>query len=118
VVAAELKRLRERMALANSQEFVDCLFAKWERLTKAGEPVAKFRDIYAQFCETPGYKKDTPEAAFGQAIYALHRSEIRATRKGRTFEFITPSANYKEKDVFTVIAEDGRPIRYYGIRFR
>lgn len=118
VVAEELKRLRERMSSANSQEFVDSLYGASERVTQEGDPVAKFRAIYDLFSLTPGWKKDNPPAAFGQAIYALHRSEIRATRNGHSFEFVYPSGNAKERDVFPVIAEDGKPVRYYGIRFR
>lgn len=81
VVAAELKRLRERTGSANSQEFVESLFAVWERISREGYPVAKFKEIYDRFCETPGYKKEHPPAAFGQEIYALHRSDVRATKK-------------------------------------
>jgi hypothetical protein len=122
VVAAELKRLRERTAAANSQELVDSLFLACQRLNKEklladSHLFAKFRDIYDLFCLTPGWKKENPWAAFGQAIYALHRSEIRATR-GRTFEIEYSSGKAKEKDILTVIAEDGRPLRYYGIWFR
>lgn len=117
VVAAELKRLRERINEANLQEFVDCLLAVCQCYSRDGTLFAKFRDIYNLFCLTPGWKRENPPVAFGQAIYALHRSEIRATRSGRKFEFEYPSGNVKERDVFTVIAEDGRPIRYYGIRF-
>lgn len=118
VVAAELKRLRERAGSANSQEFVESLFAVWERISQGAGVFVKFRDIYDLFCLTPGWKRENPPAAFGQAIYALHRSEITATRGGKTFEFIYPSGNYRERDVYEVIAEDGRPLRYYGIRFR
>jgi hypothetical protein len=118
VVAAELKRLRDRTAAANSQEFVESLFAVWEHISRDSGVFAKFRDVYDLFCLTPGWKKENPPAAFGQAIYALHRSGVQATRGGRTFEFVYPSGNYRERDVFPVISEDGRPIRYYGIRFR
>jgi hypothetical protein len=125
VVAAELKRLRDRALSANSQEFLDSLLAASTRLNKdtpAGDETpgifSKFRDIYDLFSITPGWKKDNPPAAFGQAIYALHRSDIRITRSGRKLEIEYPSANVKERDVFSVISEDGRPIRYYGIHFR
>ena len=119
VVAAELKRLRERASSGNSQEFADSLFAVASRLSPAETaPFAKFRDIYELFCLTPGWKKDNPPAAFGQALYALHRSGLQTTRAGRKFDFEYPSGNVKERDIYTVIAEDGRPIRYYGIQFR
>ncbi len=119
VVAAELKRLRERASSGNSQEFIDSLFAVAQRLdTDTPAPFAKFRDIYELFCLTPGWKKDNPPAAFGQAIYAMHRSGLLTTRAGRKFTFEYPSGNVKDRDIYTVYAEDGRQIRYYGIQFR
>lgn len=118
VAAAELRRLRDRTSSANSQEFADCLFAACQRLSQEANPFAKFRDIYEQFCLAPGWKKENTPAAFGQAIYALHRSEIRTTRSGRKFDFEYPSGNVRDRDIFPVIAEDGRAIRYYGIQFR
>jgi hypothetical protein len=118
IVAAELKRLRDRTVAANSQEFVESLFGACQYLAQKGDQFAKFRDIYEIFCLTPGYKRENPPAAFGQQIYSLHRSDIRTTRSGRKFEIEYPSGNVKERDVFTVISEDGRPIRYYGIWFK
>ena len=117
--AAEMKRLRDRAAAGNSQEFLDSLFAACRHLTAdAPAPFARFKDIYALYALTPGWKKDNPEAAFGQALYALHRSGLSVTRAGRKFEFEYPSGNVKERDLFPVIAEDGRPIRYWGVQFR
>lgn len=118
VVAGELKRLRDRTANANSQEFAESLFAVCQRLGGKDSPAARFRDIYDLFCLTPGYKKENPPAAFGQQIYALHRSDVRATRGGRKFEIEYATGNAKERDIFTVIAEDGRPVRYYSIWFK
>ena len=117
VVAAELKRLRDRAQSANSQEFLDSLLFAAQRLDENDHSYARFRDVYELFSITPGWKKENPPAAFGQAIYALHRSELRMTRSGRKFELDYPSGNAKDRDVFSVISEDGRAIRYYGIRF-
>jgi len=119
IAANELKRLRERAAAGNSQEFADSLFAASRHLSPdTPAPFTRFREIYALFALTPGWKKENPEVAFGQAIYALHRSGLSTTRSGRKFEFEYPSGNVKDKDIFTVIAEDGRPIRYWGVQFR
>ncbi len=118
IVAAELKRLRDKTAAANSQEFVESLYGACVQLSNKLDPNAKFRDIYDLFCLTPGYKKEVPSAAFGQQLYALHRSEVRATRGGRKYEIEYATGNYKEKDVFTVLSEDGRPIRYFNIFFK
>ncbi len=118
VVAAELKRLRDRTAAANSQEFAESLYGACVHINGKDDPHAKFRDIYDLFCLTPGYKKENPPAAFGQQIYALHRSDVRATRGGRKFEIEYPTGSYRERDVFTVLSEDGRPLRYFNIWFR
>ena len=82
------------------------------------DPTVKFRDMHDLFCVTPGWKKDNPPIVFGQAIYAMHRSDLRTTRAGRLFEIVYPSGNSKERDVFSVIGEDGKTVRYYGIRFK
>ncbi len=118
IVAAELKRLRDRTTSANSQEFVESLFGACRHLGDKDNLFARFRDIYDLFCLTPGYKKENPPAAFGQQIYALHRSEVRATRGGRKFEIEYATGNVRERDVFTVLSEDGRPLRYYSIWFK
>jgi hypothetical protein len=118
VVAAELKRLRDRTANANSQEFLESLHGAYTHLSSKEKPIVRFRDIYNLFCLTPGYKKENPPAAFGQQIYALHRSDVRLTRGGRKLEIEYATGSPKEKDIFTVIAEDGRPIRYYNLWFK
>jgi hypothetical protein len=118
IVAAELKRLRDRTATANSQEFVERLFDTCVYLSGKTDPHATFRAIYDVFCLAPGYKKENPPAVFGQQIYALHRSDVRTTRGGRKFEIEYPTGNYKERDVFTVLSEDGRPLRYFTIWFK
>lgn len=118
VIAAELKRLRDRNTSSNSQEFLDSLYLACKRLTRPEVLFVKFRDVYEMFCITPGYKKENPRAAFAQQIYALHRSGIRTTKAGVRFDFDSPSGHPKESDILTVISEDGQTIRYYGITFR
>ncbi len=118
VVAAELKRLRDRNAGGNSQEFVDSLYGACVHLSTKTDPNAKFRDIYDLFCLTPGYKKENPEAAFSQQIYALHRSEVRTARGSHKFEIEYATGSYKEKDVFSITSEDNRLIRYFNIFFK
>jgi len=116
-VAAELKRLRDRTGSANSAEFLESLFAVWNS-QKASKPVyLKFREIYDMWILTPGWKRENPLAKFAQDVYALNLASIDATRAGKRFEFIRPSANPKLNEIITVIAEDGRPISYLGIRF-
>lgn len=118
VVAAELKRLRDKTVSANAQEFAESLYQACVYLAGKENPHGLFRAIYDLFCLTPGYKKENPQAAFAQQIYALHRAEIRSTRSGRKFEIEYATGNAKPRDVFTVIAEDGRPIRYFNIWFK
>ena len=77
----------------------------------------KLKDVYELFCLTPGWKKENPLGAFAQNVYGVHRLGVATTRKGRRCEFIFPSGNAKERDVLSVIADDGRVIRYYGVEF-
>jgi hypothetical protein len=116
-VAAELKRLRDRTGSANSAEFLESLYAVWNRQPKDGSVYLRLRDVYALFSLTPGWKRENPLAKFAQDVYALHRADLGQTRAGIKYEFITPSANVKPSEVLTVIAEDGRTLRYVGIRF-
>lgn len=116
VTAKELKRLRDHQANAAVQELLEALYAKWERHKQPGG-VALLRVIYEDLAETPGWKRENSKSKFGQDLYALDRSGILTTRKGARCKLIPPSGRYGERDIFTVIAEDGKPVRYYGIRF-
>ena len=118
VVASELKRLRDRTANANSQEFLESLYLACKRLSRPELMFVKFREVYDMFCVTPGYKKENPKAAFAQQIYALHKSGLRSTKAGARFDIEYPSGGAKEPDILSVIAEDGQTQRYYGISFR
>lgn len=118
VVAAHLKNLRERMNLSASTEFLESLH-QVARTQDSGErnPLVKFSDAYNTFCIAPGYRRENPKADFGLAIHALHLSGLQSTRAGIPFQFEWPAANCKESEVFTVVAEDGKPLRYFGIQF-
>ena len=116
-VAAELKRLRDRTGSANSAEFLESLYAVWNVQKDSLLVFLKLREIYDMWCLTPGWKRENPTAKFTQDVYALHRAGIDLTRAGKKIDFVTPSANAKNNEIFTVIAEDGRPLRYHGIRF-
>jgi hypothetical protein len=118
IIAAELKRLRDRTAAANSQEFLESLYRTCLRSTRPEVMFVKFREVYDRWCETPGYKKENPLAAFAQQIYALERSGIRTTKAGNRFSIVRPSGHPKERDILSVISEDGQTLRYYGIEFR
>ena len=118
VVAKELKRLRDRAASANSQEFIESLSLACIHLHGKGVVDVKFRDIYDMYCLTPGYKKENPPAAFGQQIYALHRSDVRTTKGNKKIEIEYATGSFKANDIFSVVAEDGRTIRYFTLYFK
>jgi hypothetical protein len=116
-VAAELRRLRDRNDAAGAADLLEGLYGAWEYLTGSSGGAARFADIYRLFCLTPGWRKENPKPAFAQAIYALQRANIPMTRKGVAYQFDFPSGNPKESDVFSVVDDIGRNIRYYGITF-
>lgn len=117
-VAAELKRLRERISGANSQEFLESLYAACERQSGDGRRFITFREAYDLFCLAPGYKKENPPAVFGIALYSLHRSGITSTRAGKVIHWEWPSAKVKDRDIFRVRADDGRELPYWGMHFQ
>jgi hypothetical protein len=120
-VAAELKRLRDRASEANSQEFLESLYRACERQERQrgdGRMFITFREAYDLFCLAPGYRKENTRQVFGEMLYTLHRSGIQATRTGKVVQWEWPSARVKETEIFTVLAEDGSTLRYYGIWFR
>ena len=116
-VAAELKRLRDRTGSANSAEFLESLSAVWNKQQSTNPVFLKLREIYDMWTLTPGWKRENPISKFTQDVYALHRSGVTLTRAGKQIDFVTPSANAKANEILTVIAEDGRTLRYHGIRF-
>lgn len=117
VVIAEVNRRREKVNTAVSSELLESLHQVARRDNNARNPFIKFCEAYEMFCIAPGYKRENSRADFGLSIYALHRSGLKSTKKGIPFQFEWPAANYKESDVFTVIAEDGKPLRFFGIQF-
>ena len=119
VTAAELKRLNERSASTTAmQQFLNYLYDGCKKESQQGDLFARFRALYDLFALAPGWAKENPPDDFAERIYTLHRSDVRTTRDGRTFEFEGPSGKPKDKDIFSVISDDGRPIRYYGIWFK
>ncbi len=122
-IVDELVKLKDRGERQNVQEFLDALYASVEYLNRnkpqLGSTVyAKLRDVYDLFSLTPGWKKENSEAAFAQYLYALDRSETRMTRSGKMYDLERAAGQPKARDLFAVVAEDGRTIRYYGIHFR
>lgn len=120
VTAAHLKKLNDKsFSAAASQQFLNALYDGCRKVSRQGDLYARFREIYDLFSFAPGWAKDNSPATFAQQIYALHRrSEVRTTRDGKTFEIEYPAGKPKDKDIFSVISDDGRPLRYYGIWFR
>jgi hypothetical protein len=117
-VAAELKRLHDRVSEKSSQEFLESLYKACEHESRDGRLFIAFHKAYELFSLAPGFKKETPRDAFAEALYALHRSGVQATRGGKVVQWEWPSGKVKEREVFTVLAEDGRALRYYGMWFR
>lgn len=118
-VITELKRLREGNQRRNAEETLAALRAVWVHQQRP--PVLKFIAVYELFSLTPGWKRENPPVAFAQRLHGLHaaweRDGLRATRDGQPFQFEWPSGDVRERDLITFVADDGRPIRYYGIVF-
>lgn len=121
-VVAELVRLRDQGSKQNVQEFLDALLTAVEYLNRNKDSLnvieyAKLRDVYDLFCLTPGWKKENSVASVAQQLYVLHKSGLNVTRSGKMFRFEAPTGSPKSRDIFEVVDEDGKLIRYYGIQF-
>jgi len=116
-VAAEIKRLRDRVAGARTQEYLEALYAATRHMRGTSDLRATFREVYSLFALTPGWKKENTELDFGQMIYALSVSGLQTTRDGKRFQVQIPSGKVKQRDIFGVYGEDGRLHQFYAIRF-
>jgi len=116
--AAYLKALSEKSAPTSAmQQFLNFLYEAAKRLTPHGNNYATFKDIYELYSYAPGWAKENSKAAFAQQIYLLDRSEVRATKDSKSFHLDGPTGTHKPADLFSVIADDGNPVPYYGVWF-
>lgn len=119
IVVKELLRLREGNQLRNASETLEALYGVWKHEDRP--QLLKFRAVYDMFSLTPGWKRENPLIAFAQRLHALHRAreseQLRTTRDGRPFHFEWPSGDPRQRDLVTFVAENGRPISYYGLHF-
>jgi len=116
-IAGEIKRLRDRVKGARTQEFLEALYAAARHLRGTSDLRATFREVYSVFALTPGWKKENTELDFGQMIYALSVSGLQTTRDRKRFQIPVPSGKVKQRDIFGVYGEDGRLHQFYAIRF-
>lgn len=117
--AKEVKKLPEKSAsLPELQRFLNALYAGCKLVSRQGNSWTKLKDLYDLFCLAPGWAKESSPVSFAQQIYALHKSDVRVTKDGKTAQFDYPGGKVKESDVFSVIADNGQPIRYFAIWFR
>jgi hypothetical protein len=117
VVVSEIKRVRDKVFSATSSDFLESLYQVAVRRDRGKNPFILFREAYETFCLAPGYKRENSKADFALAIYALHESGIKTTKGGIPFQFEWPAGKFKDSDVFPVISEEGKLLRYYGIQF-
>ncbi len=118
VVAAELKRLRDRLSAAGSQELAERLFEACRREARDGRMSISFRTAYDLFCLAPDWKRENSPTVFAQSLHALFMSDVKTTRSGKLLQWDWPTGNPKPADIFSVRAEDGREMRYFAIWFR
>lgn len=116
-IAGEIQRVRDRVAGARTQEFLEAMYRATRHLCGPSDLRATFRRIYDLFALTPGWKKENTELDFGQMVYALSVTPIRTTKDGTRFQIQTPSGPVKKRDIFGVYGEDGRLHQFYAIRF-
>lgn len=112
----ELRKIAVRQP-AGGKDFLQSLYAAWQGRPDKANSTLRFRDAYDLFALAPGWRAENSENAFAQRLYALHASDVYATRDGTPYSLQEPSGKVGPKDVFRVRGRDGREISYYGIGF-
>lgn len=117
IVAAEIRKARERMKDSRTQELLESLYAAWKARPMADAPIITLKQAYDTFSMAPGWKKGNSPAWYKEAVLALVKSDIQTTRDGTRFQLESPAASVKASEVLEMREEDGRVKRYVSIRF-
>ncbi len=123
VLAKHLRDLQNKPVRFRSEAFLESLWLAYTTaVAKRGKahPVTliPLLEIYALLTLLPGQSKEYPLQEFARDIYLLDQSKITRTKKEFGVRFPPAStATRTQGKAITVIAQDGREKKYYGISF-
>ncbi len=124
VLVAHLKELQNKPVRFKAEAFLECLFSAYSQLVAARGTdllgtghVIKLRDVYRLLTLLPDQSREYPLPEFGRDVYLLHERGITRTNGGQIVSFHASTATRSPGATITVITQDGREKKYYGICF-
>jgi hypothetical protein len=117
VVAAELKKRRDRRTGIRPEQMIEILFRAWSALVVAqrGSQVVRAAEIFDLLTQLP-QAREYSQAEFARDLLQLDMSEVRATKAGRRLE-LRADAGAKRGAVFSAVTPDGEVRLYSGVEF-
>lgn len=124
VLVAHLQALQRRPPRFKPEAFLEALFSAYRTLVASrGEDAlrrgvtARLVDVYDLLTLLPGQAREYSRQEFARDIYLLDRSDVSATRDGRTVSFPASSGTRSTGGVIRVVTESGEEKTYYGLAF-
>jgi len=123
-LVGHLKDLQSKPVRFRPEAFLESLWAAYDiaartrgsKDTHAGA-VIPLVDIYDLLTLLPGQSKEYSLQEFARDIYLLDKSGVNRTKKGLTFTWPASTAMRSTGRTISVITQEGRDQKYYGIAF-
>ena len=123
-LVAHLKDLQNRPVRFKPEAFLEALYEAYT--ARAGKhdaelvpsaSVIRLASIYELLTMLPGHAKEYPRQEFARDIYLLDQSGVTTTRQGAKMSLSASSGTRSSASVLSVITQEGREKKYYGIAF-
>jgi hypothetical protein len=124
VLVAHLKDLQNKPVRFKSEPFLEALYVAYRTVVATRDPdllntrvVVPLTKIYELLTLLPGSTRDYSRAEFARDIYLLDRSGVTTTKDGSHVTFPTATGTKSAGNFLSVITQEGREKKYYGILF-
>lgn len=123
-LVAHLKDLQSRPVRFKPEALLEALHQAYTLLAgkRDGElvssaPVIRLASVYELLTMLPGHTKDYPRQEFARDVYLLDQSAVTMTKQGAAMSLSASTGTRSSGSVLSVITQEGREKKYYGITF-
>jgi hypothetical protein len=123
VLVDVLKETQKRPPRFRPAEFLQSLYGAYQVIASqkpgrsGGDPVVPLLELYELLTLLPGQSRDYSRQEFARDVYLLDQSGETAVRNGARLEFHASTGTRLARGTLSVVAQDGREKRYWGISF-
>ncbi|MEJ7811196.1 MAG: hypothetical protein WKG32_12355 [Gemmatimonadaceae bacterium] len=124
VLVGHLKALQNKPVRFRPEAFLESLWSAYATAVKAGKrdgdgsgTIIPLVEIYELLTLLPGQAKEYSRQEFARDVYLLDKSGVSVTRRGVKVSWPASSGTRSQGKTITVITQDGREKKYYGIAF-